>query len=118
MHQTNTSDIPVYDVSGGPKGSFCLGVSNFTAENCYAALRAARILDRGMLFAKVHIAVYDHLNDMNQLSFRHDTGGGVKVIWREFLMTIDQESDCTAAIVVSELSDDKGNKVLLRTREF
>jgi hypothetical protein len=116
---TSTSDTPVYDVT---EVSFIRGVTDFTLENVYAALRAARILSRNNLFAKLPITVYDKLNIHDQLVFRYkdpcDSSLDKNVYWREFTVTIDEESDCTSAIVVSELSDSKGNKILLRTREF
>lgn len=114
MHQTNTSDTPVYDVSNV---CFISGSSDFNPYNAYSALRAGRIFSRQNLFAQVPAIIYDKLNSDDQLSFRYEDGG-VKAYWREFLVTIDEENDCTSAIVVSELSDESGKKVLLRTREF
>ncbi len=105
-----SAEIPVYDASNT---CFMAGVSNFCIANALAAMRSIKVITRDDLSARVNVMVYDHLYASGQV---HTYDG--KLTWCQFILSVDPDSTFGSAIVDSLLSDSKGNKVILRTREY
>ncbi len=111
MSTPESTPIPVYDVSGD--SCFCHGVTNFCIANALAAMRSIKVVTRDDLSAMVNVLVYDNLYISGQV----DQFDG-KVTWCNFWLSADPDSTFGGPGVDSVLSDSKGNKVILRTREY
>lgn len=98
----------VYDCSYGP---YVPGVNNFTLDNAYAALRAAKIIQRRGLKVMVDIAIYDELDCSNQLDHIGD-----RTIWRGMDVTINPDNDLTN-VAKAVFTDNEGRQAILITKE-
>jgi hypothetical protein len=100
--------IPVYNVSGT---KHIHGVTDFTPENVFAALRSVGITERRKLDATVPVAVYDKLQINNMLECV-----GERRYYAQFQVFIDHAAGC--GVVCDSLLTDGKTSVILRTREY
>lgn len=102
----------VYDISGG----YCSpGTSTFNLYTMYDACRYGRIRKRtSQVSLKLALLIYDRLDADDMID--HLPDGSMR--WRTFSVSIDQESIIGRQVVDTLISDDEGNRVILRTREY
>lgn len=105
-------EIPVYDISGG---LFVPGVSGFNLHNVYHACRLGRIRKRTSgVHLKLAMLVYDRMDADDLID--HFPDGSMR--YRLFSVTIDEDALIDGQVVDTLISDDEGNQVILRTREY
>lgn len=106
------NSIPVYDATG-----ICYyhGVTNFTADNVYAALRSIGEVNRKNIKILLAVTVYDSLDASDQIYHSHKDDS---MQWRQFDVDIDPNSDTNSTVVDSLITTPTGKQVILKTREY
>lgn len=104
------SELPIYDVTGV---CFVPGVTNFTTENLYGALRSVGAVNRENISLLLHVNVWDRLEGSDLLD--HYQGG---TQYRRCAVSIDPNSKLNTRFCDSTITSPCGKSVILRTREF
>lgn len=105
-------EIPVYDIS---RGCYIPGVCSFSLPAVYSACRVGRIRKRTSgVHLKLPVLVYDYLDSDDLID--HFPDGSMR--YRLFSVTIDEDALIDGQVVDTLISDDEGNQVILRTREY
>jgi hypothetical protein len=103
---------PMFDASGT---SFIVGVTNFTAENVYDAIKYNQIPGKKeTLTIQLDVSVYNRLDDCNLIDHRQ-TGPEFNKMKVEIN---PKASDLRSGVVDSKITNCNGKCVVLRTREF